>query len=230
MLRGYIRERAKGPSVEEQRKALAKAGVTLDGDYPPVYIDMIEKRTRKALDNPLPNRFAAINSLRHGEDKLVIYDLATLGTTENDIKDAIAATGERNAAIAVCVPPDEFQWHPDVTKVLGKIADAGKVLDTEKRRVRTGAGPIIGRPKKLRGESLDYARELWGKPELSSRQVAIQIKAETGVDVSVRTLLLTLGHKMDAVERAQRTLRRQAVAPPKKQPQRQKAKRKARKS
>jgi hypothetical protein len=145
----------------------------------------------------------------------VVYDLATLGRTENDIKDAIAATGERDAVIVVCNPSDEFRWHPDVTKVLGKIADAGKILDTEKRRVRTGAGPMIGRPKKLSGAALDYARDLWGKADHSSKQVAAQVKTETGVDVSVRTLLLTLGHKTDAVEKAQRTLRRQAVAPPK---------------
>lgn len=225
MLRGYIRERAKGPSVDEQRKALAKAGVSFDGDYPPVYTDMIQRRTRKALDNHLPQRFAAIKSLRHSQDKIVVYDLATLGTTENDIKDAIAATGERDAVIVVCNPSDEFRWHPDVTKVLGKIADAGKILDTEKRRVRTGAGPMIGRPKKLFGDALDYARDLWGKAELSSKQVAAQVKEETGVDVSVRTLLLTLGHKMDAVERTQRTLRRQAVTPPKRQPKHRKKRR-----
>src|ERR1700760_4718227 len=104
MLRGYIRERAKGPSVEDQRKALAKAGVSFEGEFPPVYIDMIQRRTRKTLDNPLPMRFGAINSLRAG-DVLVIYDAATLGTSQSDIMDALAATGQREATVLTCNPP-----------------------------------------------------------------------------------------------------------------------------
>lgn len=230
MLKGYIRERAKGPSVEDQRKALVKAGVSFDGDHPPVFIDMIGKRTRKNLDNPLPQRMAAIGSLRPGEDSLVIFDDATLGTTEGDILDALAATGQRDAAVITCDPPGEFKWHPDVPEAVGFAVDGAKKLARERARVRVGSSPIIGRPKKLAGEALAYARELWGRRDMSSRHVAAEIKAKTGVVVSVRTLLIDLGHKTDAVEKAERTLRRRAVSPPEKQPQRRKAKRKVRKS
>lgn len=227
-LRGYIRERPKGPSVEDQRKALAKAGVPLDGTHPPIYIDLIGKRTRKNLDNPLPARAAAIGSLRPG-NKLVIYDPATLGTTEGDILDALAATGQQEATVVTCDPPGEFKWHPDVSEALGFAVDGAKKLDRERRRVRTEAGPIIGRPKKLTGDALDFARSLWGRRDMSYPQVVAEIKAKTGVDVSVKTLLSALGHKTDAVEKADRTLRRKAVPPPEKQPQRRKAKRKVKK-
>ena len=230
MLRGYIRERAKGPSVEDQRKALIKAGVQVDGTHPPIYVDLIGKRTRKNLDNPLPQRAAAIGSLRVGEDSLVIYDQATLGTTEGDILDALAATGQRDASVITCDPPGEFRWHPDVPEAVGFAVDGAKKLDRERRRVRAEAGPIIGRPKKLTGDALDFARSLWGRKDLSYPQVVAEIKAKTGVDVSVKTLLSALGHKTDAVEKAERTLRRRAVPPPEKQPQRRKAKRKVRKS
>lgn len=226
MLRGYIRERPKGPTIDEQKAALKKAGVSFDGDYPPVYIDMISRRTRKALDNPLPQRAAAIGSLRVGEDSLVIYDQATLGVAEGDILDALAATGQRDASVITCNPPGEFKWHPDVPEALGFAVDGAKKLARERARVRAGSSPIIGRPKKLTGEALDYARALWGRRDMSSRQVAAEIKAKTGVDVGVRTLLIDLGHKTDAVEKAERQLRRAKPIEPQMQakPKRRKVK------
>lgn len=228
MLRGYIRERPKGPSVEDQRKALVKAGVETEGTHPPLYIDMVQRRTRKALDNPLPERAAAISSLRPGEDSLVIFDAATIGTTEGDIMDALAAVGQRDAPVITCNPPGEFRWHPDVPEALGFVADGAKVLAREKARVRVGSSPIIGRPKKLTGEALTFARELWGQRGMTSRQVAAEVKAKTGVDVGIRTLLIDLGHKTDAVEKAERNLRRAKPVEPKMQakPKRRKAKRK----
>ena len=207
MRRGYIRERKAGPSVDEQRKALAAAGVLVEGDHPPLYIDMIPKRSRKTLDNPLPQRTAAIHSLRSGEDALVIFDAATLGLTEGDILDALAAAGQKGASVIVCAPPGEYRWHADVPDALGLAVDGGKVLARERARVRAGSGPIIGRPKKLTGDALILARDLWGKRELVSKQVAAQVKAKTGVAVSVRTLIKALGHKTDAVERVERELR-----------------------
>lgn len=228
MLRGYIRERAKGPSVEDQRKALIRAGVETDGTHPPIYVDMIGKRTRKNLDNPLPQRAAAISSLRVGEDSIVIFDAATIGTTEGDILDALAATGQRDASVITCNPPGEFRWHPDVPEAIGFAVDGAKVLARERARVRLGSSPIIGRPKKLTGEALAFARDLWGRRDMSSRQVAAEVKAKTGVDVGVRTLLIDLGHKTDAVEKAERILRRAKPVEPKMQakPKRRKVKRK----
>lgn len=229
MLKGYIRERPNGPSVEDQRKALAKAGVSTAGDHPPVYTDVIRRRTRKALDNPLPARAAAIGSLRGGEDVLVVYDQATLGTTEGDILNALAAIGQRDALVITCDPPGEFRWHPDVPEALGFAVDGAKKLARERARLRVGSSPIIGRPKKLSGDALAFARDLWGRRDVSSRQVAARVKAETGVDVGVRTLLLTLGHKTDAVEKAERQLRRAKPVEPKMQskPKRRKMARKA---
>lgn len=229
MLKGYIRERPKGPSVEDQRRALAKAGVSTEGEHAPIYIDMIQRRTRKALDNPLPMRAAAIGSLRGGEDALVVFDAAALGTTERDIMDALAAIGQREAFLITCTPPAEFRPPADVSEAFGFVADAGKVLTREKARVRADSSPILGRPKKLTGDALAYARELWGRRDMSSRQVAAEIKAKTGVDVGVRTLLIDLGHKTDAVEKAERQLRRAKAAEPAMQakPKRRKAKRKA---
>jgi len=222
MLRGYIRERAKGPTVEDQRKAIIKAGVEADGTHPPIYVDLIGKRTRKNLDNSLPQRAAAISSLRIGEDSLVIYDQATLGITEGDILDALAATGRRDASVITCDPPGEFKWHPDVPEALGFAVDGAKKLARERARVRAGSSPIMGRPKKLTGEALEYARALWGRRDLSSRQVVAEIKVKTGVDVGVRTLLIDLGHKTDAVEKAERQLRRGKQTEPKMQPKRRK--------
>ncbi len=228
MLRGYIRERPKGPTIEEQEAALKKAGVSFDGDHPPVYTDMVPRRTRKELDNPLPERAAAINSLRIGEDSLVIFDAAAIGTTEGDILDALAAIGQRDATVITCNPPAEFKPPPGVPEALGLAVDGVKILARERARVRVGSAPIIGRPKKLTGDALAFARELWGRRDMSSKQVAAEIKAKTGVDVGVRTLLIDLGHKTDAVEKAERQLRRPKPIQPTMQakPKRRKAKRK----
>lgn len=211
---GYIRERKAGPIVDEQRKALAAAGVPSEGDHPPIYIDMIPRRTRKALDNPLPERAAAIHSLRPGDgDALVVFDAATIGQTEGDILDALAAIGERDATLIVCNPPGEYRWHPDAAECAGLAVDGRKILDKERRRVRVDSGPIIGRPPLLTGDALALARDLWGKRELNSKMVAAEIKVQTGIAVSVRTLLHKLGHKADAVEAAERQLRRPKPSP-----------------
>lgn len=165
--------------------------------------------------------------MRVGEDSLVIYDPATLGTTEGDILDALAATGQRDASVITCDPPGEFKWHPDVPEALGFAVDGAKKLARERARMRAGSSPIMGRPKKLTGEALIFARELWGRRDMNSRQVAAEVKAKTGVDVGVRTLLIDLGHKTDAVEKAERNLRRAKPVEPKMQakPKRRKVKR-----
>jgi hypothetical protein len=64
---------------------------------------------------------------------------------------------------------------------------------------------------------------------MTSKMVAAEIKKQTGVDVGVRTLLIDLGHKTDAVEKAERNLRRAKPIEPKMQakPKRRKAARKA---
>lgn len=208
-MRGYIRERRGGPSVEDQRKALAGAGVPTEGTHPPIYIDLIPRRTRKALDNPFPERTLAIHCLRRGDgDKLVVYDAATIGQTEGDILDALAAIGEQGSTLVVCNPPGEYRPHPDAAECLRLAVDGQRMLDRERRRVRTDSGPIIGRPPLLAGDALRLARDLWGKRELNSKMVAEDIKAQTGIEVSVRTLINKLGPKMDAVDAAERGLRR----------------------
>jgi hypothetical protein len=200
MLRGYIRVRPKGPSVDEQRRALLEAGVPTDRIY-------IDKRTR----NPLPQRALAISFLRTG-DALVIYDAAALGTTTADIMGSLAEIGQHHALVATCNPPGEFiQWIPAVSDALTFISTAGKTLAREWAKVRVGSSPIMGRPRKLTGDVLAYARELWGRRDMSSRKIAAEIKATTGVDVSVRTLIVTLGHKTEAVEKAERRAKRRTV-------------------
>lgn len=217
-MRGYIRERAKGPSVDEQRKALAAAGVPTDGDHPPIYIDVTPRRTRKDLDDPLPQRRAAIHSMRPG-DKLVVYDAATLGPTEGEILNAIAAIGEReDVTLVICNPAGEHRWHSDVTEMAGVVADGGKVLARERQRVRSGINPIMGRPKLLTGDAMALARQLWGQRSMSSRMVAAEVERQTGVSVGIRTLLNDLGHKTLAVEKAERILRRPKPVEAKMQP------------
>lgn len=207
MRRGYIRERRAGPSVDEQRAALAAAGVPIEGDHPPVYVDPIPRRTQKGKQDPLPQRRAAIHSLRAG-NALVIYDAATLGPTEGEILDAIAAIGQRkDVTLVICDPPGEYRWHEGVTELAGVVADGGKRLARERQRVRAGINPVMGRPKLLTGEALTLARQLWGQRAMSSRMVAAEIKKQTGVSVGIRTLLNDLGHKTDAVAAAERKLR-----------------------
>jgi hypothetical protein len=48
---------------------------------------------------------------------------------------------------------------------------------------------------------------------MTSKMVAAEIKKQTGVSVGVRTLIINLGHKTDAVEKAERVLRRPKPMP-----------------
>lgn len=202
MLRGYIRERKKGPSIDEQRAALIEAGVQTDGTHPPIYVDTIQRRGQ----TPQPQLIAAIQSLRAG-DTLVVFDEASLGLTEGGLWEANAAIGERAASLML-TDGRIFDFTPQTAELAGLIADGAKILTRENARVRNNSGPMVGRPKLLSGDVLRLARELWGRQDMSARQIAAEIQAQTGVKVGIRTLFLDLGHKTDAVEKAGRELRK----------------------
>lgn len=201
MLRGYIRERKKGPSIDEQKAALKAAGVEFDGTHPPVYIDMVGKRGQEQI----PQLAAAINSLRVG-DTLVVYDQATIGLTEAGLWDAYAAVAQR-LAILKLADGTVYEYTPEAAILIGLIADGMKILAREKARTRNDSSPNLGRPRKLDGDALVLARELWGKKDMTSRQVAAAVLDRTKVDISIRTLIKSLGHKTEAVAREQRKLR-----------------------
>ena len=216
MLRGYIRERKKGPSVDEQRAALIKAGVRVDGTHPPIYVDMVPRRGQP----PQPQLIAAVQSLRSG-DTLVVFDEASLGLTEGGLWEAHAAIGERAASLMMA-DGRIFDFTPQTAEIAGLIANGAKILTRENARVRNNSGPILGRPKLLSGDVMRLARELWGRQDLSARQIAAEIQAQTGVKVGIRTLFLDLGHKTDAVEKAAKELRKAKTPVVRKQPKRRK--------
>ncbi len=201
MLRGYVRERKKGPSIDEQKAALLRAGVSFEGEYPPVYVDLIPKRGSEQL----PQLHAAIGSLRVG-DTLVVYDQATIGLTEAGLWDAYAAVAQRLATLMLA-DGTIYEYTPEAAILVGLIADGMKILAREKARVRNDSSPNLGRPRKLDGDALVLARELWGNKQMTSRDVATAIRDRAKVDVSIRTLIKTLGHKTDAVAREERKLR-----------------------
>lgn len=99
-------------------------------------------------------------------------------------------------------------------KIPGFLLEEGDVFDDRPPR------NSVGRPKLLSGDVMRLARELWGRQDLSARQIAAEILEKAGVKVGIRTLFLDLGHKTDAVEKAARELRKSKAVEVKKRPKR----------
>lgn len=189
MRRGYIRLSKAGPSLEDQQKALANAGIDDFSEYGPVYVDEVPKRRNAPT---LPQRFQAIRSLEAG-DELVVSSASRLGTSAGDVLDAMRAIAERRAALYDAETGETVVWHPDATKVIEFARRAEgenrKEIAAKMRHSREASGKIGGAPEKLSGAALKEAKRLWADATLSSAQVAEQI------GVNVRTLYRRLGDR-----------------------------------
>lgn len=198
MRRGYIRERAFGPTMEVQRASLAAAGVPTDGARPPVYMDMMKdtKRTIAGIRS-LAQLARAIKSLRQADaDELVVHDAATLGRDHEEITEALAEIGKRGCKLIVWTPePRDYVWHPDAAEIASVAGEGAKIIRAEKHR--RAASKHLGAQPKLVGKVLAAAREAWADPNLTAPQAAKRVYEVTGVKVSAR-LMWKLGKKSEA--------------------------------
>jgi DNA invertase Pin-like site-specific DNA recombinase len=189
MRRGYIRLSKAGPSLEDQQRALASAGVGDFGELGPVYVDEILKRRSS---EHLPRRAAAIRSLFEG-DELVIASAAQLGTSAADVLAALEAISRKGATVYDIEAREAVTWHPDALKVIAfaQRAESGNRKDVARkaRVARAESGRIGGAPSKLEGRRLVEAKKLWADPELSAGEIADRM------GVSRNTLYRLLGER-----------------------------------
>ncbi|MCA1490739.1 recombinase family protein [Ensifer sp. NBAIM29] len=188
MRRGYIRLSKAGPSLEDQQKALASAGIDDFSEYGPVYVDVIPKHNQPTL----PQRLEAIRSLEAG-DELVVASASRLGTSTGDVLDAMKAIGDQKAALFDAETGETVIWHPDTAKVIEFARRAEgenrREIAAKMRRARVTSGKVGGAPERFGAEALAEAEKLWADPKLSSSEVA----RLTGINV--RTLYRRLGDR-----------------------------------
>lgn len=184
MDRGYVRERRGGAVPAAQVAELAWV-VETTGTHPPVYIDILKPAKKSKV--PLPARGNAINSLRPG-NRLWVYDLATLGTSFDDIMAAMAAIGKKGATLGVLMPEqEEHTWHPDAAGLVQKAREAAATLKSDvHKRARL---KHLGAPSKwgLPGVAA-AALEGWKNPALTAPEVPAYVLEKTGVQISERLI------------------------------------------
>lgn len=189
MKRGYIRLSKAGPTLEDQKAALAKAGIEDFSEHGHVYVDEIPNRRNEPL---LPQRAEAIRSLEAG-DELVVTSASRLGPSTGDVLDAMKAIADRKAALYDVETGMAVVWHPDAMTVIEYARRAEgenrKEIAAKMRQSRVSSGKIGGAPEKLSGATLIEAERLWADATLSSAQVAEKI------GVNVRTLYRRLGDR-----------------------------------
>jgi hypothetical protein len=201
MDRGYIRVRKGGPDESVQRQALAAAGVNVDEMLGAVYVDGLSyalKRRKLDPNDPHPQRTWAIRHLCPG-DVLVIYDVATLGTSSEDIFGALVAIDRQDATLKVVETGMTYRWHP----AAADIAALARMGSEQARREKTSEARkrLARMPRKITPEAAARALELWSDPTIRSAKEVVAVLRGEGIKVCVRTLYenLKIG-RADAIE------------------------------
>lgn len=134
MLRGFIRTMGAGLSVKDQRAALSAAGLDVESEYGPVYLD---------------DRDAAIASLMEG-DQLLVASAACLGHPEHDILAALSAIGALGATVMDLETQTTIPWSPDAQAAVDFSIRGGtatrNAVAAKARRARASSGNLGGIP------------------------------------------------------------------------------------
>lgn len=191
MKRGYIRVSKAGPSLEDQRAALARAGITDQSDGGPVYVDAEAKGRRKGgADARLVERARALLSLRAG-DVLVVHSLARLGTSTPDTMAVLGEIAMRGASLYLAAAGRALAWHPDAAEIVAAVADAERErrqeIAAKARRAAADMGAVRGPARSLALGRRQAAAAAWADVLLT----AAQVEAQTGIPV--RTLYRMFG-------------------------------------
>lgn len=191
MKRGYIRVSKAGPSLEDQRAALVKAGIADHSADGAVYVDAEPKgRRTPGADARLAQRAAAVKALRAG-DVLVVATPSRLGTSREDMEAVLAEIGRKGASVYDCASGRTITWSAEAAEAVAFVAAA----ETERRQEITGKarraaaemGAVRGAAKKLTPKRRAEAKAAWADVALS----AAQVQERTGIPV--RTLYRLFG-------------------------------------
>ncbi|WP_175429785.1 recombinase family protein [Azospirillum argentinense] len=151
--RGYARETRNGMPIAQQLDALRAAGVEVDGEYAPVYIDRLpdKRKHRASTGDALSQRAVALTDLRPG-GHLVVAGIDRLGVSSADIRAVIDTLIDRGCAVH------------DVL--------AGKVYDAATSRADLSAVTLAAESK-LKAERVRTARAARAKHIESGSKAAV---------------------------------------------------------
>lgn len=190
---GYVRISKAGPSRAQQEAALRSAGVE-GGRGEALFIDLQPKPSAKP-DARHPEREKAIMALRQG-DELVIASPSRLGSSLDDVLQALKRIGERKAKLFVVSTGESYRWHRDAIALaeFASLAEreggAERAKRMRERKAELG-GALGGPAPRLQEGSKEWraAKALWADASKSGAEVA----KETGV--SLRTLYRLFGDR-----------------------------------
>lgn len=213
--RGYIRNRAGGPSEDVQRAALLADGVPEAA----IYVDGLtysRKRQKRDTDAPLPQLELATAQLRPG-DEIVAYDAGTLGRSVADITGLCAAVALRKSTLKLVSTGRTYRWHPDAAAIAALAKAGADQAASERtaagRRKAAANGFPFGRPPVVYtpGE-MARLRELWGDPTIVGKDVPRLFKAEFKKSISLRYIYekLEMGRNEAKEHRVPRKKRKSA--------------------
>ncbi|WP_299551589.1 hypothetical protein [uncultured Tateyamaria sp.] len=155
---GYIRTVAGGLTIEQQKGALASAGLDVSDLSRSVFIG---------------DRAAAISSL-NARDELVIAEPACLATNAADALQALAEIGSRSASVIDLSSGTAIAWHPDAQAVLDFAVAADRAARSAKaaqmRKGRLASGNLGQAPFDWTPERLAKLRQLEKEGETRKAQ------------------------------------------------------------
>ena len=169
---GYIRISKAGPNRKEQESALRTVGIEDFSVAGAVYVDDPEKTKNKMTQ--LPSREAAIASLRAG-DEFVVASAGRLGTSADDVLEALKAITENGAAVYDVAVGERIVFDQAVIVALAFMERARqeerKNILAKARAEKAALGAHRGPPIKLTGRAKEDAREAWEDMTLTASDV-----------------------------------------------------------
>lgn len=206
--RGYIRVWKGGPSEDEQRTLLGKAGVEVSTPNAPVYIDNLSPRQMQAGALALKEREACIQAMRErpaeeDPDELVVCAPWILAVSASDLFSVAAKLSERGAVIHDLNSGQRMHWTPEMAGLAGMAESVSRFQHrrrTEKARITLATSDVKTGPKpKLTGRLLDLFLKDWGDPLSGTNK---EVCDRHGI--SPTTALKIGGNRTEAIRKASR--------------------------
>lgn len=169
----YLCVRKGLPSEQDQRAALADAGLT-DADMEEIWIDRIERKPRPG-QNPQPERVHVWQAAEAG-DEVWVARPGIIASTQQDALEFLASLAEMGASL--CVASTGRRYSPaepaTVIRFAADVAADLRAATLEKARPKVTRRP---RGSSFADETWAWARDNWHNAAISQKD----IEAKTGI-------------------------------------------------
>lgn len=204
---GFARVTDGGPSLDQQLKALAAAGVRVDPDplLSDVFIEDGRTKTAKRA------RRDAVSIVPNG-GRLVVYSVERLAISEGDLADVLRAVANQGGEVWDCDAGEVVRWSDDVDAydracrrlrtLQGRVRTRG-VREAQARAKAEGRPIKSGRKRILDdAEARAIAWSHWTDDLKSAGEAADATATDIGRPIGWRTLYLEFGPKGKAEGKA----------------------------